>query len=356
MDAQSIIFSIQLLLAGIFLLVCANLYLVLRLKDIDPFAKWNANAINGGMFLGFLIISFIAAYVSSAKWYPKFTITNNPASLHGVEIDRMFWNTMYVTIFVVVVTNTLLFFYAWRYQSKPGRKALFYPHNNRLELIWTIIPAIVLALLVFDGATKWTEIMSPAPKEALKIEVNGKQFAWTYRYTGSDTEFGDAALNYIDEGKANELGINLEDKRGYDDVVATELHLPVNRPIELFIKSRDVLHSATLAHFRVKMDAVPGMITKFWFTPTKTTVEMQEITGNPDFKYEMSCQQICGGGHWSMGRVVVVETEAEYQEWLKKQKTFAQVYEEVNGVKLSPLTPGGGVAENVTGETPVALK
>jgi cytochrome c oxidase subunit 2 len=355
MDAQSIITSIQLLLVVIFGLVCANLYLVLRLKNIDPFAKWNPHAINGGLFLAFLVVGMIAATASSIKWYPTLTLTLHAASEHGVKIDRMFWNTMIITILVVVITNTLLFYYAWRYQAKPGRKALFYPHNNRLEIIWTVIPAIVLVVLIFDGAMKWTEITAPAPKDAIRVEVNGKQFAWTFRYAGADLEMGESAVNYIDEGKANDLGINLADKRGYDDIVATELHVPVGRPVELLIKSRDVLHSATLAHFRVKMDAVPGMTTRFWFTPTKTTAEMREIMKNPEFNYEMSCQQICGGGHWNMGRTVVVDTEEDYQAWLEKQKTFAQVYEEVNGVKLSALSPSG-VAANEEGETPVALK
>lgn len=321
-NIQLVISLAQLLLVLVFILVSFNLYLVFRLKEIDPFAKWNPNQINATMFMVFLVVGLIAAFVSAGSFTGMYTLIENPASEHGAKIDNMMINTTIVAILVIVITNSLLFYFSFRYRGTGNRKALYYPHNNSLELIWTLVPAVVMALLVFDGARVWHSVMmTDAPKEAVHIELNGKQFEWTIRYPGADLAFGDAQVKYIDEVNANGLGFNFEDKNGHDDLVVAELHLPVNEPIALTIRSRDVLHSATLPHFRVKMDAVPGMATHFWFTPTKTTAEMRDIRG-PEFNYEMSCQQICGNAHYNMRRVVVVETREEYDAWLAKQKPF----------------------------------
>lgn len=319
---QSIIGIAQLLLVLIFGLVCLNLYLVFRLKDIDPFAKWNPNKINGTLFLVFFIVGLITAVWSTGAWSDYYILITNPASAHGVEIDRMFYNTTAVAIFVTVITNAMLFYFSWRYRSQDeNQKAYYYSHNNRLEYIWTAIPAIVLTVLVVDGIFTWHGIMGEASDEALHVEINAKQFDWTFRYPGADAEFGETRVSFINEIEGNVLGFNTEDENGADDVITRELHFPVNTEIMLDIKSRDVLHSPTLPHFRVKMDAVPGMPTHFKFRPTITTDSMRILRNDPEFEYEMSCQQICGGGHWNMKAIVVVETMAEYQAWLKEQKT-----------------------------------
>ncbi|MEL6847488.1 MAG: cytochrome c oxidase subunit II, partial [Bacteroidota bacterium] len=222
--------------------------------------------------------------------------------------------------------NFLLFYFAWRYRAKRGRKALFYPHNNRLEVIWTAVPAVVLTLLVFDGVNVWHDIWEDPPADAIEIEVNGKQFGWTYRYPGADMQYGETSVGFMNDASGNELGFNFRDRNGHDDIVSSgaidTIYFPVNKTVNLTIKSRDVLHSATLAHFRVKMDAVPGMPTRFTFKPILTTEEMRKQTGNPKFNYEMSCQQICGGGHWNMRRVIKVVEYDEYQSWLTKQTPF----------------------------------
>ena len=352
MDPQNIQLVInlaQLLLVLIFILVSVNLYLVFRLKDIDPFAKWNANDINGKLFLVFLVVGLIAAFVSAGAWADMYILVKNPASEHGVKIDQMMINTTIVSVLVVLVTNSLLFYYAYRYRGTGNRKALYYADNNRLELIWTLVPAVVMAVLVFDGARVWYNIMlTDPPQEAVHIELNGKQFEWTIRYPGADLTFGDAQVRYIDEVNANSLGFNFEDKNGHDDLVVAELLLPVNEPIALTIRSRDVLHSATLPHFRVKMDAVPGMPTHFWFKPTKTTAEMRRETGNPEFNYEMSCQQICGNAHYNMRRIVVVETREDYNAWLAKQKPFYETWKSLqpqDAASVEPTQPEAGGAE-----------
>ncbi len=326
MDPQSILGFAQILLVVIFVLVCANLYLVFRLKEIDPFSKWNPHIINANLFFAFLLFGLAAAYLSTRAWEDEFVFMKNAATEHGVEIDRMMINSMIVAILASVITNVLLFYYAWRYRYQEGKKALYYPHNNKLEVVWTVIPAIVLTLLIFDGVGVWHDTMGDLSEEelaeAIEYEVNGKQFGWTVRYPGQDGKLGEANVAYINEATGNDIGVNYADLEAQDDFIAQEIHLPVGKKAMMRIRSRDVLHSATIAHFRVKMDAVPGMPTSFHFTPTITTKEMRERTGNPDFNYEMSCQQICGGGHWNMRRVVVVETQAEYEKWLADQKPY----------------------------------
>ena len=330
MDPNSLISLAQGLLLLVFVLVSLNLYLVFRLKDIDPFKSWNPNSINPLIFIVFFVIGIVGTVYLGYTYWDKLILVTNPASAHGVLIDNMFWWTMGISLFVVLVTNTLLFYFSWKYRNTKERKAVHYADNHRAEQIWTIIPAIVMTILVFRGCTVWNDITAPAPTEALHIEMMGKQFDWTFRYPGTDGEFGEYKARYIDDATANSLGIRLDDKAGHDDLITTELHLPVNKPVEFTIRSRDVLHSATLAHFRMKMDAVPGMTTRFWLTPTKTTAEMKEIKGE-DFEYEMSCQQICGASHWNMRRVVIVESWEDYQAWLAEQQTFRSVYEMVNG-------------------------
>jgi len=331
MDAQSLLSLTKWLLVIIFALVIYSMAMVLRLKKVDPFKDWNPTKINGGLMLLFVIVGFIAAAWSSSYWAPKFAMVSEAASEHGVALDGMFWRTMVVSVLVVIVTNSLLFYFAWRYQNRPNQKALYYPHNNRLEVIWTVVPAIVMTILIADGVRNWHQIMDPGEEfiaSAIDVELTGRQFQWDFRYPGTDKELGQAHVKYI-EG-VNTLGINFDDAKSHDDIVTTELHFPVNTPVHLHIRYIDVLHSATLMHFRVKMDAVPGMPTRFYFTPTVTTEEMREIKGDPEFEYEMSCQQICGGAHYNMRRVIVVETMEEYQKWLKEQKPFYATYQEMN--------------------------
>lgn len=319
---QSLIGIAQIILLVIFGLVCINLYLVFRLKDIDPFKNLDPHKINGTLFLIFLIVGLIAAFVSTGAWSEHYILITNPASAHGEDIDFMFNMTTIVAVFVTVVTNALLFYFAWKYHNKKGQKALFYAHNNRLEITWTIIPAIVLTGLISYGIVNWDNIMvDDAPEGSYEVEINARQFGWTFRYPGNDMRFGETHVSYIDAASLNDLGFNTKDSYGKDDIITQEIHLPVDTDVLLKIKSRDVLHSPTLPHFRVKMDAVPGMPTSFHFKPTITTKEMRQIRGEEDFDYEMSCQQICGGGHWNMRAIVVVETMEEFKAWLAQQST-----------------------------------
>lgn len=277
-----------------------------------------SNQINGAMFLVFLVaglVGFVWSFVHASDYFLP-----EASSPHGRRTDSLFWLSMGIITVAFFITNTLLFYFAWRYQYKPGRKASYYPENHKLELIWTVIPAVVMAVLVFTGWRAWRDIMSEAPANAQVFELVGKQFNWIARYPGVDNnKLG--AYNYKLIDNSNDTGIDYTDEASFDDFTSTtELHIPVNKPILLKIRARDVLHSVFIPHMRVKMDAVPGMPTRFWFVADKTTDEMRNQTGNQDFGYEIACTEVCGRGHFSMRLRLIVEDEASWLAWCKEQK------------------------------------
>lgn len=245
------------------------------------------------------------------------------ASDHGVAYDMMYRVTVWVTGIVFFITQALLFWFAFKYQSTEKRTSFFFPHNNKLEILWTTIPAIVMAALVAVGLKNWMNMTSEAPKNAAVVEIVGKQFNWLIRYPGADGVLGKRDFRKINDAN-NVLGLDWTDKNNMDDIIAQngEMHLVVNKPVKLIIGSRDVIHDVGLAHFRMKMDAVPGIITTLWFTPTITTAKMKEITNDPEFVYEISCDQMCGKGHYSMRGTVIVETQAEYDAWVASQQSY----------------------------------
>lgn len=284
-------------------------------------AAQQSNRINGFMMIAFLIFGLIGVYVCHDLYYEKTLFPQGSASVQGEQVDSMFLWTVIVTGIVFFITQIILFVFAWKYQEKENRKVVFFPHNNTMEIVWTVIPAIALTVLVVIGLRNWFDFTSEAPKEALEVEVTGKQFGWIFRYPGKDQTFGKKYYKNIDEANSNQLGQIWEDKANEDDVVATQnMYIVKGRPVKLIINSRDVIHDVGLPHFRMKMDAVPGTPTSMWFTPKYTTKEMQERTGNSAFAFEIACDQICGSGHYSMKGNVVVVTQAEYDVWLAKQK------------------------------------
>lgn len=283
----------------------------------------DTNRINGFLLLAFLILGLIGVWYCHEKL--KGTVLDMPASNHGERIDTMIHITLIITGIVFIITQVLLFWFSFKYQEKENRKALYYPHNNRLEVIWTVIPAIVLTILVGFGLYYWFQVTGEAPKNSLLVEVTGKQFNWEFRYPGADGVLGKQYYKNVDETKGNPLGQIWDDPANRDDVYTTgEMHIVVNRPVKLIIKAKDVIHDVGLVHFRMKMDAVPGIPTTMWFTPKYTTKQMRDKYG-PDFNYEISCDQICGSGHFSMRGTVIVESEAEYKIWLAAKKPQYQV-------------------------------
>lgn len=277
------------------------------------------NRINGFLLLLFLILGLIGVYWCNELL--KGRILGDAASEHGQKIDRMLYITIAVTGVVFIITQVLLFWFSFRYQYKETRKVFFFPHDNKLELIWTVVPAIALSVLVGFGLYYWYNITGNAPKDAMVVEVTGKQFAWIYRYPGKDQVFGKKYYKNISDANDNTLGLIWDDKAAQDDIVNDQtLYLVKNKPVKMIINSRDVIHDVGLAHFRMKMDAVPGTPTTMWFTPLYTTKEMKKMTNNPGFIYEISCDQMCGRGHFSMRGVIEVVTQEEFDAWMAKQK------------------------------------
>jgi len=240
------------------------------------------------------------------------------SSVHGAEIDGLMQVSMTLILVVFFALTPMLFYFAYKYRGKKENTAYFFAHNNRLEVAWTVIPTIVLTALIIYGLRTWDRAMNPDVSDATVIEVYSKQFDWTARYSGADNILGDANFRLV-EGR-NTLGVDINDEKAADDIVVREVHLPVNKPVLLKFRSRDVIHSAFLPHFRVQMNCVPGLSTQFAFTPTKTTAEMKENEGE-DFEYVLLCNKICGSAHFNMQMKFVVESEEDYNKWINAQKT-----------------------------------
>lgn len=289
------------------------------LKGEEKSRKQN-NRINAFLLISFLVLGLIGVWYCNDLYYSKTLFPAGSASVEGEEVDRMLYITIAVTGLVFVITQVLLFYFTFKYQEREGRKAYYFPHNTTLELIWTTVPAIFLTVLVVFGLKFWFKITKDAPANAVVVEITGHQFGWDMRYPGEDGVLGKKNYKLYNQPSGNTLGVDFEDPASFDDLHTSEMHLPVGKPVKLVIHAQDVIHDVGLSHFRMKMDAVPGIPTTMWFTPKYTTAEMKQRTGNPNFVYEISCDQMCGQGHFSMRGIIVVESEADYKKWLATQK------------------------------------
>ena len=305
------------------------------------------NKYNGYLLFAFLVFIYGITIFSFSK-YGKMVLPM-PASEHGVDYDRLMWISFAIIFLVQTITQFLLHYFGYKYRGEKGKKALFYADNDKLELIWTIIPVITLAALILYGLYSWTNIMDINDEgDPLVVELYAQQFNWTARYGGEDNVLGDASARLIDIDKANILGIDESDPNAVDDIIVKELHLPVGRKVNFYMRSQDVLHSAYMPHFRAQMNCVPGMVTQFSFTPTITTEEMRlqpeiidkvkrtnkiraeraaagEENSDPwEFDYILLCNKICGKSHYNMQMKIIVESEEDFQKWLDSQKTFGE--------------------------------
>jgi cytochrome c oxidase subunit 2 len=227
-------------------------------------------------------------------------------------------------------------------------------------MIWTIVPAIVLAVIIIYGLAVWNKITSPVDsKKAIVMELFAEQFKWTARYGGSDNVLGES--NYKLTADMNPLAIDTTDKFSWDDkIVNGEFHIPVNKIVLMYFRSKDVIHSAYMPHFRAQMNCVPGMKTEFHFTPTITTAEMREKTKNPDFDYVLLCNKICGATHWNMQMKIVVDSESDYQKWLADQnfivhpRRHGPYFQDENLEVFVSGLPGKGGGQSAAGRHPKA--
>ena len=414
---------------------------------------------------GFLWIVFMVLLFGTTIWQMvRYGYCMPPvASEHGVIYDTLMKFNLYIILFVFFLVNTLLFTFANKYRYDKNRKAYFFTHDNRLELIWTTIPAVVMAVIIIYGLRTWIDMTDEASEDAIRVELYSKQFDWTARYSGDDGEFGVTDFNTItslnplgivtDEGvdeaiakivsKIASISKELKFERGYllaekasleaqlapesnggghvddqgddhaeghddygddlhegghddhghehntelkahiehrlhevegmlnsgeatiltegaievkedkiyrlqrhkqrlielkpfnlddelsawtagkdDKIVKGEFHLPIGQEVEFVFRSRDVIHSAYMPHFRAQMNTVPGLPTRFKFTPTVTTDEMRAKTGDAEFDYILLCNKVCGAAHFNMRMKIVVDTPEEFEAWLAEQKEY----------------------------------
>ena len=344
------------------------------------------NHINGLLMYIFMLLTFAGFIYLMLKY--GWTGRGEAASTQGVETDWLLNLNFIIIIISYFITNYLLFYFTYKYVRKPGVKAYFYPHNNKLEMIWTIVPAVVLAFIIILGLKSWSKITSPAEPDAIRIELFAKQYDWTARYAGLDNELG--KYDYKLTSDNNELGLitsntidtsiaimskeilsltkllnnrdtilndsvivvrrntlsvkerlfrlvtqikENHDKKSdaavWDDIIQRDtLYLCKGENYEFNLRARDVLHSAYFPHFRIQMNAVPGMTTRMKLTPNMTTEEMRAKKNNPNFNFILMCNKICGGAHYKMKMMVVVKDKAAYKIWMaqKNKETFKVKY------------------------------
>ena len=344
----------------VLVLIAISLWQVAKIFEMSQTSKNNSQVANdsdndtqGKLMFAFLAFLYTLTLYSFWAWGD--VLLPAAASEHGGEYDNLMWISFALIFFVQTITQALLHYFSFKYRGEPGKKAMFYADNNRLEAYWTIIPAITLAGLILSGLYTWNDIMTVEEnEEALVVELYAQQFNWKARYSGQDGVLGDANVRFLQDfdGK-NVIGIDATDPNGLDDVVTQELHLPVGREVIFKMRSQDVLHSAYMPHFRAQMNCVPGMITEFAFTPITTTDDMRldpdvvakvkkinkiraenskQLVSDGDealepyiFDYILLCNKICGTSHYNMQMKIIVETPEAYEAWMSQQQTFAQV-------------------------------
>ena len=347
------------LILSVLVLIAISIWQITKIFELSQAKKINTqvandsdNNLNGKLMLAFLF--FIYGITIFSFWAYGDVLLPNAASEHGNDYDNLMWISFAIIFFVQTITQALLHYFSYKYRGEKGKKALFYADNEKLEMIWTIIPVFVLAGLILYGLYTWTDIMTVEENdEALIVELYAQQFNWKARYAGEDGVLGDANVRFLQDFEGRNLvGIDATDPNGFDDVVVQELHLPVGREVIFKMRSQDVLHSAYMPHFRAQMNCVPGMITEFAFTPNTTTEQMRldpditakvkkinkirvekskELLASGDssldpyeFDFLLLCNKICGASHYNMQMKIIVETEKEFEQWMSSQQTFAE--------------------------------
>lgn len=362
------------------------------------------NNLNARMMFVFMLL-FFGGVIYLFLHY-GWTGRGEAASIGGVETDWLLKLNLYIVTAIFFFTNFLLFFFTFKYVKKPGVPAFYYPHNNKLEMLWTVVPAVVLAVIIILGLKTWNNLTSMSGGDALKVELFSKQFDWTARYAGKDNVLGkydyklttdnnelalvtsntiDSSLRIMMEGPSgirfiqkllnnrdtvlsdstiSVLTTDLSrkerlfrllsqmkqnhnpkiDANAWDDIIQKDtLYLCKDQEYEFNFRSKDVIHSAYFLHFRTQINTVPGMTTRMKFTPIYTTEEIRKRRNDPNFQYVLMCNKICGGAHYKMKMIVVVKDKPSYKEWISSRKNAT--FKD----KYFPV-----VAPPVAHETPVA--
>ena len=250
------------------------------------------------LVVGSLLFHFLS------PWY--FTPLASNWSTIDFTVDVTFW----VTGIVFVGINLFSAYALIKYRHRKGHKAHYEPENKKLEIWLTAVTTVGVAAMLAPGLVVWGDFIT-VPENALRFEALGKQWHWSYRLPGNDGEFGDTEVRHMTVD--NPFGMDPEDPAGQDDILIADpvMHLPLDQPAHALLRSTDVLHNFAVPQFRVKMDLVPGMVTYQWFTPVRTGT------------YEILCEELCGIGHFAMRGKIVVDEQADWEQWLAQQPTFA---------------------------------
>jgi cytochrome c oxidase subunit 2 len=267
-----------------------------------------------GIFMWVLVAAVVVLFMAhnfggaAATWWLPHAITS-----HGADYDAQFNRTLVVVAVAFILAQLALGYVVFRYGSKKGGKAAYSHGSNKLEATWTIITFVAFATLAVMGQKIWAQLhFHEAPPGSVNIEVTSEQFAWNFRYPGTDNLFGRTDPKLIDDSSGNPVGLDDKDPAAKDDIVSGTLWVPVNRPCHLILRSKDVIHSFFVPNLRFKQDLVPGMAINVHFTPIEIGT------------YEITCAELCGLGHYKMQSSMHVVSEEDYAKWLKEREAALQ--------------------------------
>jgi cytochrome c oxidase subunit 2 len=257
------------------------------------------------LILVLVAVGSVVFHLLSPWWW-------TPIASNWRYIDETIIITFWITGVVFVAVVLFMAYCVFRFRHKSGRQAAYEPENKRLEWGLTVATAVGVAAMLAPGLFVWSQFVT-VPHDATEVEIVARQWQWSYRLPGKDGKLGTSDIRHISPD--NPLGLNPHDTDGQDDVVveAEDLHLPVGKPVKVLLRAIDVLHDFYVPEFRAKMDMIPGSVTYFWFTPTRTGT------------FDVLCAELCGVGHAVMRGKVIVQSEVEYAAWLEGRRTFAQL-------------------------------
>lgn len=254
------------------------------------------------LILVLIVAGSVLFHLLSPWWW-------TPIASNWGYIDDTITITFWITGIVFAAVVLFMAYCIYRFRHQPGRRAVYEPESRKLEWWLTIVTGLGVAAMLAPGLFVWHQFIA-VPKDATEFEVVGQQWLWNFRLPGKDGRLGAVDTRHVSAD--NPLGLDPDDPNAHDDLVIEggDLHLEIGKPVKLLLRSIDVLHDFYVPEFRAKMDMVPGMVTYVWFTPIRTGT------------FEIFCAELCGVGHSGMRGRVVVDTEQDYQAWLREQKTF----------------------------------
>ena len=260
------------------------------------------------MFVAVIFAIIIIASIIFHFWSPWWW---TPVASNWGNIDGTIILTFWVTGGVFVAICLFMAYCIWRYRYRKDRRAEYEPENKKLEWRLTWLTSLGVAALLAPGLLVWNQFVT-VPKNAFNVEVVAYQWGWNYRLPGEDGILGKTDAKLVNA--ENPYGLILNDSNGRDDIIVqdADLHLQIDQPVKINLRSLDVIHNFYVPQFRAKMDTLPGIVSYYWFTPTKTG------------KYEILCAEFCGTGHYGMRGIVLVDDKKDYNNWLAQQITFKQ--------------------------------